>query len=90
MGSLELDSKSHVSKTPLLTMLSDVQDQFPGQLCEMLHGDQYRRINSALSKSVALDDISEIPLLIKETELYIQDHQVEWRALCKWVVANFT
>jgi hypothetical protein len=33
-------------------------------LCEMLHGDQYRRINSALSKSVALDYISEIPLLI--------------------------
>jgi len=87
---VDLDPKSRASKTPLLTMLSDVQDQLPGQLCELLLGDQYRRVNLALSKSVALDDISEIPLLIQETELYIQNHQVEWRALCKWVVANFT
>ena len=87
---VDLDPKSHTSKTPLLTMLSDVQDQLPGQLCELLLGDQYRCVNLALSKSVALDDVSEILLLIQETELYIQNHQVEWRALCKWVAENFT
>ena len=87
---VDLGPKSHASKTPLLTMLSDVQDQLPGQLCELLLGDQYRRVNLALSKSVALDDVSKIPLLIQETELYIQNHQVEWRALCKWVTERFT
>jgi len=64
---VDLAPKSHASKTPLLTMLSDVQDQLPGQLCALLLGDQYRRVNLALSKSVALDDVSEIPLLIQET-----------------------
>ena len=86
---LDLSQKSQASKTPLLTMLFDVQDQLPGQLCALLLKEQYLRLNFQLSKSVSLSAVSELPSLIQETENYIKKHSAEWKTYCKWVESRF-
>ena len=87
---LDLNSQSKASKTPLLTMLFDVQDQLPGQLCQLLLGKSYCRLNLELSQAVHLDDVSKIPSLIQEAESFIQSHKAEWKALCEWTTAHFS
>ncbi len=86
---IDLNPKSQASKTPLLSMLFDVQDQLPGQLCALLLKKQYLRLNFQLSKSVPLDAVSEIPSLIQETESYINKHPAEWKTYCQWIESHF-
>ncbi|WP_420421819.1 patatin-like phospholipase family protein [Simkania sp.] len=84
---IDLDPKNPATKTPLFTMLFDVQDQLPGQTCQMLLGKNYRRINLKLSESVALDDAKKIPELIQDVETYITQNPKEWEATCNWVAS---
>ncbi|QVL57009.1 MAG: hypothetical protein KFB93_06415 [Simkaniaceae bacterium] len=86
---LDLSPNSKASKTPLLTMLFDVQDQLPGQLCTLLLKERYQRLNLRLSKSIHLDDVSKIPSLIEETERHIQKHPLEWKVICDWTTSLF-
>ena len=86
---LDLNPDSKATKTPLLTMLFDVQDQLPGQLCQLLLGKRYSRLNLELSESVHLDDVSKIPLLIQEVENFIKSHSAQWKALCAWTTNHF-
>lgn len=86
----DLNPRSKASKTPLLTLLFDVQDQMPGQLCQLLMGSKYCRVNLELTQSVQLDETSKIPSLIQETESYIRHHAAEWKALCAWTEKLFS
>lgn len=70
-------------------MLFDVQDQLPGQFCQLLLGKRYSRLNLELSESVHLDDVSKIPSLIQEAEDFIKSHSAQWNALCKWATEHF-
>lgn len=87
---LDLSPHSEASKAPLLTMLFDVQDQMPGQLCQLLMGEKYYRQNLELAQSVRLNDVTQIPSLIEETEKYIQSHPKEWKTLCQWTLTYFS
>jgi patatin-like phospholipase/acyl hydrolase len=86
---MDLDPKSPATKTPLFTMLFDVQDELPGQTCRMLLGENYRRINLKLTESVGLDDAKKIPELIQHVDDYIAQNLKEWENTCEWVTAQF-
>jgi len=87
---IDLDPKSPATKTPLLTMLFDVQDELPGQTCQMFLGKNYKRVNLKLAESVALDDASKIPELIQNVESYIKQNPKEWESTCAWAVSHFS
>jgi len=87
---IDLDPKNPVTKTPLLSMLFDVQDQLPGQICQLLLRQNYLRINLRLSEAIALDDASKIPQLIEEVEAFIEKNPSEWKSTCKWVESCFS
>ena len=78
---IDLDPKHPATKTPLLTMLFDVQDQLPGQLCQLLLGKDYERVNLKLTKTVGLDEVSKIPQLIQWVETFIEKMQMNGRQL---------
>lgn len=86
---VDLDPHSKASKTPLLTMLFDVQDQMGGQISHLFLGDKYHRLNLKLETAVALDDVSKIPDLCVETERFIKENPKEWEATCQWVASHF-
>ena len=86
---VDIDQKSVSTKTPLLSMLFDAQDQLPGQIAALILKENYKRINLKLAEAVALDDVLKIPQLIREAETFVQDHPNEWRAICEWVTLHF-
>lgn len=87
---VDLDPKKEESKTPLLTMLFDVQDQLPGELCQLLLKQRYQRLNLRLENAVSLNDVSKIPQLIEETHAYISSHSEEWKKVCDWALKTFS
>ncbi len=86
---LDLGSKGRATKTPLLSMLFDVQEELPSQLCQLLLKEAYLRLDLKLEEAVNLDDVSKIPFLVEETEKFIQNASFDWEKVCEWTASHF-
>ena len=87
---LNLNEKKDRGKTPLLSLLFDVQEELAGKLCSLLLKEDYLRLNLKLESAVPLDDCSQIPSLIEKTQSYIKTHQSWWETICRWTKQHYS
>ncbi|MCB1084568.1 MAG: patatin-like phospholipase family protein, partial [Chlamydiia bacterium] len=80
-----LSKDSSQGAVPLLSLLMDVSQQIPTQICSLLLPNAFRRINFPLSKAISLDDASAIPTLIAKTETFLDHHSDRITATATWL-----
>lgn len=76
---------SDAGSVPLLSMVMDVEEQIPAQLCSILIPNSYRKVDISFSDEIALDDYSNITKLIAETQNFLSTHKSYWEDVCTWL-----
>lgn len=77
-----------IGASPLLSLIMDVDEQIPSEMCTALLGKAYRKINLPLTESFPLDDYKQIDKMITYTKQFIHEDKVGWQETCEWVEQN--
>ena len=84
-----LNHKKEETIDPLMTVLFDVQEQLPSELCHLVMGEDFQKIDLELKEAIGLDDTSKVAALIQEASDFPKQQSQQWSEIVHWTKMHF-
>jgi patatin-like phospholipase/acyl hydrolase len=82
---LSTKKSASLPQFPLFALFTEAGISQVDHCCKVLMKDHYHRVNDHLEKTIALDDIECIPMLLEKAQMFPKKNTSSWDALRMWV-----